>query len=69
MDKLKAFFQNKVTKVVAWVVLALDSGVLILTGVKAETISNGVTLTSGIIAAVAALVTFIIAQVNKQKEE
>lgn len=28
MEKIKAFFQNKITKIVAWIVLALDIVVL-----------------------------------------
>ena len=30
MEKIKAFFQNKITKIVAWLVLALDIVVLFL---------------------------------------
>ena len=32
MDKIKAFFNNTIVKVVAWVILALDVVVLILGG-------------------------------------
>lgn len=59
LEKIKAFFQSKVTKIVAWVVLALDAICLILGGTGVADISKGVELTGIIVAAVAALVAFI----------
>ena len=41
MDKIKAFFNNTITKIVAWVVLALDVITLILGGVTAKEIGDG----------------------------
>ncbi len=64
MDKIKAFFNNKVTKIVAWSVLALDVVVLILGGATTEVISSGVALVAGIVAAVAALVAFIASKIK-----
>ncbi len=64
MDKIKAFFNNKVTKIVAWSVLALDVVVLILGGAKTEVISSGVALVAGVVAAVAALVAFIASKIK-----
>lgn len=65
MDKIKAFFQNKITKIVAWVVLALASVVLIIGGATAETLSAGVALVAGIVSAVAALIAFISSKDSK----
>ena len=59
MDKVKAFFANKITKIVAWCVLSLSAIALILGGVSAATISSGVELTAGVVLAIATLVAFI----------
>ena len=67
MDKIKAFFQNTVTKIVAWIVLAVDIAVLVLGGTTAVEISDGVTLVVAIIGAIAALVAFITERVKKSK--
>lgn len=65
MDKIKAFFSNKVTKIVAWVVLALAVVVLILGGATQEVITGGVVLVVGIVAAVSALIAFIVNAITK----
>lgn len=65
MDKIKAFFSNKVTQIVAWVLLAVDVVALIIGGATVDSISSGVALTGGIVAAVAALVAFISSQIKK----
>lgn len=61
------FFKNKLTKIVAWVVLAVDTVVLIIGGTTVEELSKGVVLTSAIVAAVAALVAFITERVKEKK--
>lgn len=66
MDKIKAFFNNTIVKVVCWVLLAVVSVVLILGGVSVVDISNGVELVAGIVAAVAALVAFIASKIKKE---
>ena len=65
MDKIKAFFQSKVTKIVSWVVLTLDVICLILGGTSTVEISDGVGLIAAIVAAVAALIAFIAERVKK----
>ena len=65
-DKIKAFFNNTVVKVVAWVVLALDVVVLILGGASVAEIGKGVELTAGIVSAVALLVVFIAGKIKKE---
>lgn len=67
MDKIKAFFNNKIVKIVAWVVLALDVVLLILGGASVADIGKGVELTAGIVSAVALLIAFIASKVNKGK--
>ena len=67
MDKIKAFFDNKIVKIVAWVFLAVSSVVLILGGVSVVDIGKGIELVGGIITAVGALIIFISNLVNKGK--
>lgn len=67
MDKIKAFFSNKVTKIVAWVVLALAVIVLILGGATQEVITGGVVLVVGIVVAVSALIAFIVNAIKKDE--
>ena len=67
MDKIKAFFQNKIVKIVCWVVLAFDVVGLILGGASVAEIGKGTELVAGIISAVALLIAFIADKVNKDK--
>lgn len=66
MDKIKAFFNNTIVNVVAWVVLALDVVVLILGGASVAEIGKGVELVAGIVSAVALLVVFIASKIKKE---
>lgn len=65
MDKIKAFFDNKIVKGVAWGVLALDVVTLILGGATEVDINNGVGLTVGIVGAVSGLIIFIAGKLKK----
>lgn len=67
MDKIKSFFQNKIVKIIAWVLLCLSSVILIIGGATVESVSAGITLTAGIVTAVSGLVMFI-ASMIKDKE-
>ena len=40
MEKIKAFFQNKITKIVSWLVLSLCVVALIVGGTTTESISS-----------------------------
>ncbi|MCQ2125102.1 MAG: hypothetical protein MJZ25_13055 [Fibrobacter sp.] len=60
------FLKNKWTQIVAWVVLALDTVVLIIGGATLEELSNGLVLTSAIVAAVSALIAFIAERVKEK---
>lgn len=59
MNKIKAFFNNKVVQIVAWVLLAISSLVLILGGVSAGDIAKVPTFVVGIVDAVALFIVFI----------
>ncbi len=67
MEKIKAFFQNKITKIVAWIVLALDIVVLFLGNVTESEIVDGVKMIFVIIAGVAMFIAFISERVSKKK--
>lgn len=59
MNKIKAFFNNKVVQIVAWVLLAISTLVLILSGVSAGDIAKVPTFIVGIVEAVALFIVFI----------
>ncbi len=65
MEKIKAFFQNTITKVVSWIVLAVAIIALIIGGATVETINSGVVLVSAIVSAISALIAFIAGQIKK----
>ena len=66
MEKLKAFFNNTIVKVVAWIVITLASVVLILGGAGVADISGAVELVGGVITAVSALIIFISNMIHKK---
>ena len=59
MDKIKAFFNSKIVQIVAWILLAVSSLVLILGGVSAGDIAKVPTFVVGIVEAVALFIVFI----------
>lgn len=59
MNKIKAFFNNKVVQVIAWILLAISTLVLILGGVSAGDIAKVPTFIVGIVEAVALFILFI----------
>lgn len=59
MDKIKAFFSSKVVQIVAWILLAVSTLVLILGGVSAGDIAEVPTFIVGIVDAIALFIVFI----------
>lgn len=59
MDKIKAFFENKIVKIVEGVVIALASIGLILGGISVDSIAKIPVLGLGIITAIEALISLI----------
>ena len=59
MNKIKAFFNNKVVQIVAWILLAISTLVLILGGVSAGAIAKVAKFIVGIVDAVALVIVFI----------
>lgn len=67
-EKIKAFFSNKVTKIVAWVVLALATVALLIGGITSADVSDGVKLVAYIVDAIAVFITFITERSGKAKK-
>lgn len=65
MDKIKAFFDNKITKTVEFILIAICCGGLIFAGVKVEEVAKVPALVAGILGAISALITFITSIVKK----
>ena len=65
MDKVKAFFNNKITKTVEFILIAICCGGLIFAGVTVEEVAKVPALVAGILGAISALITFITSIVKK----
>jgi hypothetical protein len=65
MDKIKAFFNNKITKTVEFILIAICCGGLIFAGVTVEEVAKVPALVAGILGAISALITFITSIVKK----
>jgi hypothetical protein len=65
MDKIKAFFENKITKTVEFILIAICCGGLIFAGVTVEEVAKVPALVAGILGAISALITFITSIVKK----
>ena len=65
MEKIKAFFDNKITKTVEFILIAICCGGLIFAGVTVEEVAKVPALVAGILGAISALITFITSIVKK----
>ena len=65
MDKIKAFFNKKITKTVEFILIAICCGGLIFAGVTVEEVAKVPALVAGILGAISALITFITSIVKK----
>lgn len=65
IEKIKAFFENKITKIVEICLILLCAIGLIIGGVTVETIAKVPALAGGIVLAVIAVIDFIRALVEK----
>ena len=61
------FFKQKWVKIAAWCMLAVSLAILVLSGMTQEEINKGIVLIFGVIAAVAAVVAFIVGQLQKDE--
>ena len=67
MDKIKAFLDNKVVKIIGWVGFAVFTILLLLDGFNVVDLSEGLELIDKIIVAILGLIGFIAGKVNKGK--
>ncbi len=65
-EKIKAFFSSKVTKVVAWMIFALDVVALLIGGATTAEIGDGVAMIAKIVAGIALFIAFITERVGKK---
>lgn len=65
LEKIKAFFNNKITKTVEFILIAICCGGLIFAGVTVEEVAKVPALVAGILGAISALITFITSIVKK----
>ncbi len=65
MEKIKAFFNNKITKTVEFILIAICCGGLIFAGVTVEEVAKVPALVACILGAISALITFITSIVKK----
>ena len=67
-EKIKAFFSNKVTKIVSWIILGIATVALLIGGVTQADMSDGLKLLMYIVDAVAVFITFITERSSKAKK-
>lgn len=67
-EKIKAFFSNKITKIVSWIILGIATVSLLIGGVTQADVSDGLKLLMYIVDAVAVFVTFITERSGKAKK-
>lgn len=67
MDKIKAFLDNKVVKIIGWVGFAVFTILLLLDGFSIVDLSEGLELIDKVIVAILGLIGFIAGKVNKGK--
>lgn len=67
MDKIKAFLDNKVVKIIGWVGFAVFTILLLLDGFSVVDLSEGLELIDKVIVAILGLIGFIAGKVNKGK--
>ena len=65
LEKIKAFFNNKITKTVEFILIAICCGGLIFAGVTVEEIAKVPAMVAGILGAISALIIFITSIIKK----
>lgn len=67
-EKIKAFFSNKITKIVSWIILGIATVALLIGGVTQADVSDGLKLLMYIVDAAAVFITFITERSGKVKK-
>jgi hypothetical protein len=66
MDKIKAFFQNKIVKAVSWIVMLIAAAILVIGGVTEGDINSTIKLVVGILGLLGELIVFISGKIKKE---
>ena len=66
MDKIKAFFNNKIVKAVSWVVMLIAAAILVIGGVTEGDINSTIKLVVGILGLLGELIIFIANRIKKE---
>lgn len=66
MDKIKAFFQNKIVKTVSWIVMLIAAAILVIGGVTEGDINSTIKLVVGILGLLGELIVFISGKIKKE---
>jgi hypothetical protein len=66
MDKIKAFFQNKIVKAVSWIVMLIAAAILVIGGVTEGDINSSIKLVVGILGLLGELIIFIANKIKKE---
>ncbi len=66
MNKIKAFFQNKIVKAVSWIVMLIAAAILIIGGVTEGDINSTIKLVVGILGLLGELIVFISGKIKKE---
>jgi predicted ferric reductase len=66
MDKIKAFFQNKIVKAVSWIVMLIAAAILVIGGVTEGDINSSIKLVVGILGLLGELIIFIANRLKKE---
>ena len=66
MDKIKAFFQNKIVKAVSWIVMLIAAAILVIGGVTEGDINSTIKLVVGILGLLGELIIFIANRIKKE---
>ena len=67
-EKIKAFFSNKITKIMSWIILGIATVALLIGGVTQADMSDGLKLLMYIVDAAAVFITFITERSGKAKK-
>lgn len=65
LEKIKEFFNKKWVRITGWVMALLGSAILIIGGVTAAEIADGVKLVVGILSAIGLLIAFLTTKFKK----
>lgn len=66
MNKIKAFFQNKIVKAVSWIVMLIAAAILVIGGVTEGDINSTIKLVVGILGLLGELIVFISGKIKKE---